>query len=64
MSEHHSPVMQSAVDAQDDIVALRAAFTLQDWHYMDIARQERLTAIFSRWPLLAELSAESLSEGH
>lgn len=63
MSENHSAIMQSSVDAQDDIVALRAAFILQDWHYIDIARQERLSALFARWPLLAEFITEPLNKG-
>jgi len=41
-------------DRQDDISALRDAFSLHSFHYVDIAREERLKAIVSRWPLLAE----------
>ena len=43
---------------QDDISALRDAFSLQAFHYIDIAREERLANIVTRWPLLAETSAK------
>ncbi len=39
---------------QDDISALRDAFSLHSFRYVDIAREERLKEIVSRWPLLAE----------
>ncbi len=41
-------------DRQDDISALRDAFSLLSFRYVDIAREERLKEIVSRWPLLAE----------
>lgn len=41
-------------EQQDDISALRDAFSLQAFHYVDIAREERLKEIVARWPLLLE----------
>lgn len=55
MSETRIPVLSVTSETQDDIRALADAFSLQDWHYIDIARQEKLGAIVARWPLLAEL---------
>ncbi|GLR07625.1 hypothetical protein COO59_09425 [Mixta theicola] len=42
----------------DDIRTLGEAFSFSAFRYVDIAREERLTAILARWPLLNELSAE------
>lgn len=42
---------------QDDISALRDAFSLHAFRYIDIAREERLAEIVSRWPLLTETIA-------
>lgn len=55
-SEKRLPMITAIGSAQDDIRALAEAFSLQGWHYVDIARQERLDAIVARWPLLAELA--------
>lgn len=49
----YTPVA-TAGDRQDDISALRDAFSLHAFRYVDIAREERLKEIVSRWPLLAE----------
>lgn len=44
---------------QNDIDALRKAFSLPKIDYIDISRQEHLTQVISRWPLLAELAQGS-----
>lgn len=44
-------------EPQDDINALRDAFSLHAFSYIDIAREERLKEIVARWPLLAETVA-------
>jgi len=49
--------------SQDDIAQLERAFSLQNWRYIDIDRQERLAAILDRWPLLAELADPTQHEG-
>ncbi|MFV9670848.1 cellulose biosynthesis protein BcsR [Pantoea sp. ARC607] len=41
-------------EPQDDISALRDAFSLHAFRYVDIAREERLKEIVARWPLLSE----------
>ncbi|MBW7981131.1 cellulose biosynthesis protein BcsR [Enterobacillus tribolii] len=41
---------------QNDIDALRKAFSLPKIDYVDISRQEHLTQVIARWPLLAELA--------
>lgn len=46
-------------EPQDDISALRDAFSLQAFSYIDIAREERLNEIVARWPLLAETVVSS-----
>lgn len=43
-------------DIPDDLQALRRAFSLPKLSYIDISRQERLTKMMIRWPLLSELS--------
>ncbi|AEF43270.1 hypothetical protein SerAS12_0108 [Serratia sp. AS12] len=43
-------------ETQDDLLALSEAFSLPTLSYVDIARQERLTQMMTRWPLLAELA--------
>ncbi|MGE9552940.1 cellulose biosynthesis protein BcsR [Erwinia amylovora] len=58
MGEHSSQDLPVSREAQDDIRALGAAFSLQNWHYIDIARQERLAGIITRWPLLAEFATD------
>lgn len=42
-------------ETQDDLLALSHAFSLPKLSYIDISRQERLTQMMTRWPLLAEL---------
>jgi len=49
----HAPEAADS-DRQDDISALRDAFSLHSFRYVDIAREERLKEIVSRWPLIAE----------
>ncbi|MGD9426595.1 cellulose biosynthesis protein BcsR [Pantoea sp. NSTU24] len=41
-------------EPQDDISALRDAFSLQAFRYVDIAREDRLNEIVACWPLLSE----------
>ncbi|RMN17279.1 hypothetical protein ALQ63_02561 [Serratia plymuthica] len=43
-------------ETQDDLLALSEAFSLPTLSYVDISRQERLTKMMTRWPLLAELA--------
>ncbi|MEE4408914.1 MAG: cellulose biosynthesis protein BcsR [Serratia inhibens] len=43
-------------ETQDDLLALSEAFALPTLSYVDISRQERLTQMMTRWPLLAELA--------
>ncbi|WP_346826681.1 cellulose biosynthesis protein BcsR [Serratia inhibens] len=43
-------------EIQDDLLALSEAFALPTLSYVDISRQERLTQMMTRWPLLAELA--------
>ncbi|MCC4108073.1 cellulose biosynthesis protein BcsR [Serratia ureilytica] len=43
-------------ESQDDLQALSQAFSLPKLSYVDISRQERLTQMMTRWPLLAELA--------
>ncbi|CAI1725613.1 cellulose biosynthesis protein BcsR [Serratia sp. TSA_198.1] len=43
-------------ETQDDLLALSEAFSLPTLSYVDISRQERLTQMMTRWPLLAELA--------
>lgn len=55
MNETLISVLSVTSETQDDIRALADAFSLQNWRYVDIARQEKLATIVDRWPLLAEL---------
>ena len=55
MNETRMSVLSNNSETQDDIRALADAFSLQNWRYIDIARQEKLEKIIARWPLLAEL---------
>ena len=52
----YTPVIAHG-EIQDDINALRDAFSLHAFTYVDIAREERLKEIVARWPLLAETVA-------
>lgn len=47
-------VVSAQREPQDDISALRDAFSLHAFRYVDIAREERLKEIVARWPLLSE----------
>ncbi|WP_075182481.1 cellulose biosynthesis protein BcsR [Pantoea sp. 1.19] len=59
MNQHDtSSVITVAGDAADDIRSLGEAFALTAFDYIDIARQDRLQALFTRWPLLAEFAAD------
>ena len=40
---------------QNDIAALRKAFSIPKIDYVDISRQEHMNEVIRRWPLLAEL---------
>ncbi|WP_434745373.1 cellulose biosynthesis protein BcsR [Candidatus Pantoea rara] len=51
-------------DRQDDISALRDAFSLHAFRYVDIAREERLKEIVSRWPLIAETVPTQPEQSH
>lgn len=44
---------------QNDIVALKQAFSLPDIDYADISQREQLAAALKRWPLLAEFAQQS-----
>lgn len=59
IGEHPTPAFLSDRESQDDIRALSNAFSLQNWHYVDIVAQERLAEIVTRWPLLAELATDT-----
>ncbi len=63
MTEQGNSTRPVARGSQDDIRALEKAFSLQNWHYVDIARQERLAGILSRWPLLAEFATAEKMKG-
>lgn len=54
---HFRTVDQSLM--QDDLLALSLAFSLPELNYIDILRQERLTQMMERWPLLAELAQKT-----
>ena len=43
-------------ELQDDLQALSHTFSIPNLAYVDISRQERLTQMMARWPLLAELA--------
>lgn len=47
-------VVANVSGQHDDISALSEAFSLNAFHYIDIARDERLENILSRWSLLQE----------
>ncbi|HGM6322771.1 TPA: cellulose biosynthesis protein BcsR [Serratia marcescens] len=49
-------------ESQDDLQALSQAFSLPKLSYVDISRQERLTQMMTRWPLLAELAQNAGSQ--
>lgn len=51
-------------EPQDDISALRDAFSLHAFSYVDIAREERLKEVVARWPLLAETVASLPGRPH
>ncbi|AJJ62918.1 cellulose biosynthesis protein BcsR [Yersinia aldovae] len=53
---------KTSLEAQDDLLALSRAFSLPKLSYIDIVRQERLTQMMARWPLLAELAQSTGSE--
>jgi len=40
----------------DDFLVLSHLFSLPELNYIDIARKEKIPQVFTRWPLLAELS--------
>ncbi|KEY60464.1 cellulose biosynthesis protein BcsR [Serratia sp. DD3] len=58
MNNDESTIFQANVlqEMPDDLKALSQAFSLPKLSYIDISRQERLTKMMIRWPLLSELS--------
>jgi hypothetical protein len=50
---------KASVEIEDDLQALSRAFSLPKLSYVDISRQERLTKMMARWPLLAELATKT-----
>ncbi|WP_431224240.1 cellulose biosynthesis protein BcsR [Serratia sp. L9] len=50
---------QVPLEIEDDLQALSHAFSLPKLNYIDISRQERLTQMMTRWPLLAELAKKT-----
>ncbi len=50
---------KAPLEIQDDLQALSRAFSLPKLNYIDISRQERLTQMMTRWPLLAELAKKT-----
>lgn len=59
----YTPVIAHG-EPQDDISALRDAFSLHAFSYVDIAREERLKEVVARWPLLAETVASLPGRPH
>jgi len=57
-TENAFSLIASTREDQDDINALSEAFSLKAFHYIDIAREERLNNLLARWPLLQELAAD------
>ncbi|EGJ6165740.1 hypothetical protein G3M71_00865 [Escherichia coli] len=43
---------------QNDILALKQAFSLPDIDYADISQREQLAVALKRWPLLAEFAQQ------
>ncbi|KOC91637.1 hypothetical protein NG42_04595 [Winslowiella iniecta] len=56
-SDKDISIVANASGQHDDITALGEAFSFTAFHYIDIARDERLENILTRWPLLQELVA-------
>ncbi|WP_058972852.1 cellulose biosynthesis protein BcsR [Type-D symbiont of Plautia stali] len=56
-TENAFSLIASTSEDQDDINALSEAFSLKAFRYIDIAREERLNSLLTRWPLLRELTA-------
>ena len=48
---------------QNDILALKQAFSLPDIDYADISQREQLAAALKRWPLLAEFAQQKKGIG-
>ncbi len=61
-TENAFSLIAATREDQDDINVLSAAFSLNAFHYRDIARETRLNNIMARWPLLRELSAAQQPE--
>jgi hypothetical protein len=51
-----------SAENQDDLLALSQAFSLPKLSYIDISRQERLSQMMTRWPLLGELAKKTGNE--
>lgn len=50
---------KAPLEIEDDLQALSHTFSLPKLNYIDISRQERLTQMMKRWPLLAELAKKT-----
>ncbi|TQI78191.1 cellulose biosynthesis protein BcsR [Serratia fonticola] len=50
---------KAPLEIEDDLRALSHAFSLPQLNYIDISRQERLTQMMTRWPLVAELAKKT-----
>lgn len=55
-------VRQKCSGIRRSYLALSQAFSLPTLSYIDIVRQERLTQMMARWPLLAELAQSTRSK--
>ncbi|MDZ7279918.1 cellulose biosynthesis protein BcsR [Pantoea eucrina] len=61
-TENAFSLIAAPSEDQDDISALSEAFSIKAFHYIDIAREERLQSLLSRWPLLQEIQHQQESE--
>ncbi|MGK3124352.1 cellulose biosynthesis protein BcsR [Candidatus Pantoea formicae] len=61
-TENAFSLIAATSEDQDDINALSEAFSLKAFRYIDIAREERLNSLLTRWPLLRELTAAQEQE--
>ena len=48
---------------QNDILALKQAYSLPDFDYADISQREQFDAAFNRWPWLAVFAQQMLGMG-
>jgi hypothetical protein len=47
--------IQPILSEENEFDTLKRIYNLSSLHYIDFEKQDRLTAILSRWPLLSEL---------